>query len=91
MYNAQVDDGGEKAETSKIETDAPTTSSLVTGEPNTDAARQETVNEDCVIYYTNGDNNTMITTAMTQHVSAVSTQVSSSLVAYTMLSHVLGH
>ena len=33
----------------------------------------------------------MITTAMTQHVSAVSTQVSSSLVAYTMLSHVLGH
>ena len=44
----------QKDETSQIKTDEPTTSSLLTVEPSTDAARQETVNEDCVIYYTNG-------------------------------------
>ena len=59
--------------------------------PSTDAARQETVDVDRVIYDTNSDNNTMITSAMTKDVSAVSTQVSYSVVAYTMLSHVLGY
>ena len=57
--------------------------------PSTDAARQETVDVDP--NDTNSDNNTMITSAMTKDVSAVSTQVSYSVVAYTMLSHVLGH
>ena len=66
-----------KEETSQIKTDEPTTSSLLTVEPSTDAARQETVDVNRVIYDTNSDNNTMQTTVMTQQVSAAATQVSS--------------
>ena len=66
-----------KDETSQIKTDEPTTSSLLTVEPSTDAARQETVDVNRVINDTCSENNTMQTTAMTQHVSAASTQVGS--------------
>ena len=41
---------------SMIETDTQTTSSLVTIKPSTDAARRETVDEDCAIYNTHSVN-----------------------------------
>ena len=55
-----------KDETSQIKTDEPTTSGLLTVEPSTDAARQETVDVNRVMYDINSNNNTMITTVQDQ-------------------------